>query len=384
MTNCTSETYNGFEQGPIRPPSEASSLLLRITRNCPWNQCTFCPVYKGQKFSLRPYEDIIQDINSVNKYVTGINKLKNSLSRQDLVKRILSDTPDNEADACHAALNWYASGMESVFLQDANSLIMKPEELINVLLYIKECFPWIDRITSYARSQTIAKISDANLKKMADAGLNRIHIGLESGSDKVLSMVKKGATKKIHITAGQKVKNAGIQLSEYVMPGLGGKALSEEHAIETASALNSIDPDFIRIRSLAIPSNIPLYADYISGNFQKCNDYETAREILLFIESLNGITGFIKSDHILNLFQNVEGKLPEQKEYMTGIIKSFLAMSPEKRIRYQIGRRIGVFNGESDMHDHNKLSRVESIIKANNITPENIDSVIDDIIRRFI
>jgi len=158
--------------------------------------------------------------------------------------------------------------MHAIFLQDANSLIVKPDQLIRILRHLRSRFPWVDRITSYARSHTIARISDGNLRQMREAGLNRIHIGLESGSDAVLDRVRKGVDKRTQIKAGQKVKKAGMELSEYVMPGLGGKALSRDHALETADALNRINPDFIRLRTLALPGGIPLADEHRSG---RCN-----------------------------------------------------------------------------------------------------------------
>jgi hypothetical protein len=179
----------------------------------------------------------------------------------------------------------------------------------------------VERITSYARSHTVARIADADLEAFAAAGLNRIHIGLESGSDRVLTRMKKGVTKAGHIKAGQKIKQAGMQLSEYVMPGLGGRDLSRDHALETADCLNQIDPDFIRLRTLAIPNHTELYQDFDAGRFEKLTDREMAEETLLFLEHLEGITSTIKSDHILNLFQEVDGRLPEDKAAMTAVIR---------------------------------------------------------------
>ncbi len=244
--------YNGFEQGPIRPPSEAASLLIRVTRNCPWNRCTFCPVYKGQAFSLRPIDHVLKDIHTIHRLVTLIRERagkSGQISRDDIAALSAHSGP-GERMALNAALHWAGNGMRSIFLQDANSLIIKPERLLTILGHLKDCFPWVERITSYARSHTIARISDMDLGLMAAAGLNRIHIGMESGSDQVLTMVSKGVDKATHIEAGLKVKKAGMELSEYVMPGLGGRALSREHALETADALNRINPDFIRLRTI--------------------------------------------------------------------------------------------------------------------------------------
>ncbi len=383
--NKVNDDYR-FEQGPIRPPSEAYSLLLRITRNCPWNRCTFCPVYKGLQFSIRPVDHIKKDIDLIHKHVKTFRKLSDGsggISRAEIRKEAGNIEPD-EMQGFNAALNWFACGMKSVFIQDANSLIIKPFDLVEILTHIKKCFPWVERITSYARSHTVARISDENLKKIGDAGLNRIHIGLESGSDEVLEMVKKGATKQVHIKAGLKVKNAGIELSEYVMPGLGGRKFSETHALETADALNRINPDFIRLRSLAIPNSLPLFEDYQAGRFEKCTDIMMVKEILLFIEKLDGITSKVKSDHILNLFQDVEGSLPEDKEIMTGILKTFLSMEPERQCWYQVGRRLGIFSTLDEMENRHRVEKVKKICMENRITPENVDEVIDELMKRFI
>ncbi|MDO9068111.1 MAG: radical SAM protein, partial [Deltaproteobacteria bacterium] len=210
------QAYQGFEQGPIRPPSEAASLLLRVTRNCPWNRCTFCSVYKKQKFSLRPVADVLADIDIVYRFV--------KLLKEDRISQVLvaQDLSSPELSALHVARNWLAEGMKSVFLQDADSLVIRPENLISVLHHIKMRFPEVERITSYARSDSVVRISDKNLGKIASAGLNRIHIGMETASDRILQMISKGVSKEVHILAGLKAKAAGIELSEYVLTGIGG------------------------------------------------------------------------------------------------------------------------------------------------------------------
>ena len=378
--------YKGFEQGPIRPPSEAGSLLIRITRNCPWNRCTFCPVYKGSDFSLRPVEHVLEDINIVHRYVLQIRKSAEKTGKISPVdiKKMVEVEGGYDRTALNAALQWVSNGMGSIFLQDANSLIIKPERLITILIHLQRCFPWVQRVTSYARSHTIARISDENLSLIATAGLNRIHIGMESGSDKVLAAVKKGVDKKTHIRAGLKVKKAGMELSEYVMPGLGGAVLSREHALETADALNKINPDFIRLRTLTIPNHVELFDKYKTGEFRKLNGLETANELLIFLQQLDGITSSLKSDHILNLFEDLEGKFPEDKAKMVGIVSDFLNMSPTDQVTYQVGRRMGMFRGLKDMDDSGRREQVEEICNRNSITPENVDPVIDEMMKRFI
>lgn len=380
------EPYTGFELGPIRPPSEASSLLIRVTRNCPWNHCRFCGIYRGKKFSLRPVSHVLKDIDMISKYTAQI---KDAISEQEKnpLKRINISTnsfDDREQTAFYSALNWVRNGMRSIFLQDSNSLIIKPDDLVHILLYIREKFPEVERITSYARSHTIARIKDHDLEMIANAGLNRIHIGLESASDKVLELMRKGVDKAAHIRAGQKVKRAGIELSEYYMPGLGGKELSRDHALESADALNKINPDFIRLRTLAITPAGDLFNDWNSGIFKKLTDKETAEETLLFLENLEGITSTVKSDHILNLFEDLEGRLPQDKEKMTSIIRRFLDMPQDEQIIYQIGRRSGLFSGINDMNDSGRRAIAERHRRDFNVTPENVDMVIDQIMRRFV
>lgn len=382
----TKDEYQGFEQGPIRPPSEADSLLIRLTRNCPWNRCTFCPVYKKRKFSLRSAENIVKDIDLLHTYASGISERVSSGAPFDnqAVNELFNSFEVKDRQAFNAALHWYYNGMKSIFLQDANTLIMKPDDIVYILEHIKRCFPDVERITSYARSHTIVRISAENMKRIERAGLNRIHIGLESGSDRVLEMVKKGSNKADHIKAGNRVKEAGVQLSEYIMPGLGGRALSREHAVETADALNRINPDFIRIRSLAVPENTPLAEELRQGRFEKCTDYETAAELRLLVERLEGIDSYVKSDHILNLIQSLEGRLPGEKQNMLDTIDRFLNMDPEDRVIYQVGRRMGLFSGPEEIDDENRRSRVEKTLKMYGIDSSNADEAIDELIKRFV
>jgi len=380
------DLYKGFEQGPIRPPSEASSLLIRLTRNCPWNQCTFCRVYKRRKFSLRSVENIIKDIDALSGYINSIKQgvQPGGYADRNVINTLYNRVEEKDRVAFNAAMNWYASGMKSIFLQDANSLIMKPDDLVFVLEHIKKNFPDVDRITSYARSHTIARIKQPDLQRMSDAGLNRIHVGMESGSDTVLKKIKKGATQAVHIKAGLKVRQAGMELSEYVIPGLGGIKYSIEHALETASALNSINPEFIRIRTLAVTKGTALAEDARKGIFEKPTDAMMAKELRLFIESLDGIDSYIKSDHILNLFETLNGKLPEDKEKMIRIIDQFFEFEPEKRVLYQIGRRMGFFRGPDDMETSPHIERVKQACEQYGVTPENVDIVIDELMKRFV
>lgn len=382
----TPAKYCGFEQGPIRPPSEADSLLLRMSRNCPWNRCTFCGLYKDSEFSLRPVDHVLRDIDIIKFYVEAIETIQkrgDNVTREELCKL----TPNGKAadlSAIHAAADFFANGMESVFIQDGNSLVLKPIDVIRILRHLQQAFPKIERVTSYARSQTIARISDEDLTQMAIAGLKRIHIGMESGSTEVLKMVKKGSDKKTQILAGQKVKRAGIELSEYFMPGLGGKGLTIENALETADAINQINPDFIRMRTLALSPLAPLTAQFKSGHFDKMGEVDTAKELLLFLENLEGITSTVKSDHVLNLFPEVDGKLPDDREQMVRPIKDFLELGQYEQMLFCVGRRTHIMSRFEDLE--NLKLRKNAIDTCSNIdtTVDNYDGVIDSIMQRFI
>lgn len=382
----TTENYQGYELGPIRPPSEAMSLMLRITRNCPWNKCKFCGLYKGEKFSIRPVDHVIKDIDTIRHYIDGIQKIAEQPgdgSQRELLA-LQTGRPEGEQIAFQVAVNWFQSGMTSIFLQDANTMIIKPDDLVEILNHVRKAFPQVERITSYARSHSIARISDADMARIAAAGLNRIHIGMESAADEVLDFIKKGVDKKTQIVAGQKVKQAGIELSEYFMPGLGGEAFSRENALETADAINQINPDFIRIRTLAIPENVELFKDCQSGEFTKIGDLQMAEELLLFLDNLQGISSTVKSDHILNLFQEVDGRLPDDKERMTAPIRKFLAMPPEEQLLYMVGRRTGIFSKLEDLLDAELRGHAEKARAAYKVTLENIEAFAAEMMKRFI
>ena len=343
-----------FEQGPIRPPSEARSLLIRVTRNCPWNRCAFCPVYKGARFSRRTVEEIKKDIDTVKEIVDTLKRLSwqggfGGRIDRGLVEAVLQD--ERYSESFRSVALWLYYGGESAFLQDANSLVMKTPGLVEVVSYLKETFPSLQRITSYARSSTLARKSVEELRQLKAAGLNRIHVGLESGSDAVLEYVKKGVTAAQQIEGGRRVVAAGIELSEYVMPGLGGRRLSREHAVETARVLNAIHPDFIRIRSLALPVGTGLREKWEQGEFERPSDEEMVRELRLFIEHLDGIRSYVASDHILNLLEEVEGRLPEDKSALLAVIDRFLGLPEEERLLFQLGRRLGLFRNLSDRED---------------------------------
>ena len=364
-----------FEQGPIRPPSEASSLLIRVNRNCPWNRCTFCSIYKKAKFSLRPVEDVMGEIDTIGRFVELLRE-----SGSGSVSRPRNLSPGEE-QAFFAARNWLSGGMESIFLQDADGLVIRTENLIKILRHIRTCFPMVQRITSYARSDSVARLSEDTLKEIAAAGLNRIHIGMETASDTILKMVRKGVTKEIHVSAGLKVKAAGIELSEYVLSGLGGREFSQEHAIETADALSRINPDFIRFRSLHLPDKVNLFAEGGGPRYQWAPDLVLAKEVLTLIEHLHGVTSCIKSDHSYNLLQEIDGIMPRDQQRLAEVLRSFIAMPRERQVLFQVGKRSGYFLRLADLALPGRLEQVEEICGRSGITAENADERIHEIVQ---
>jgi radical SAM superfamily enzyme len=293
------------EQGVIRPPSEAQSLLIRVTRNCPWNKCLFCPAYKGVKFSRRTMEEVKADIDQMEREYGG-----------------------------------YGKAITSAFLQDADSLILDTKEVLEILHYLKEKFPAMERITTYARATTLRRKTVAELAQLQQAGLTRIHTGLESGSEKVLKMIKKGITPQDIVEGGRRVVAAGISLSEYVMPGVGGRAWSEEHAGETARLLNKVKPDFIRVRTFALHPRSPMQKMVHEGTFTPMNDEEIVSEIRLLVSSLDEMhTFFSCGDYGPNLLMQVDGFLDERKAYMLAEIDRYLALTPQQKKVYSLIRR---------------------------------------------
>ncbi len=355
-----------FEQGPIRPPNEAHSLLLRFTRNCPWNQCLFCPVYKGRRFSLRSVDEIKADIQAARDVADEIRAFSIERGHGGAVTDAVASAlwADASLPGSHRSLAaWMYYGTGACFLQDADNLIMRTEDLVATLSFLRRRFPEITRVTTYSRSRTVARKSPEALQRIREAGLDRVHIGLESGSDAVLKLMKKGVSAEQHVAAGRLLIEAGMEVSEYVMPGLGGQALWREHAVETARVLNRINPHFIRLRSLRVPSRVPLHALVAEGTFRPQTDDMLAEELRLFIEALEGITSTVASDHIMNLLEDVSGTLPQDKERMLAAVTAYQELSDADRLVYRVGRRGGAFRSVRDLEqDPQAVGKIRHLI----------------------
>lgn len=270
-----------YEGKLYRPPSEAWSLIIQATIGCSHNNCTFCSMYKNKNFRIRNTDEIIEDIN------TGRNTYKN---------------------------------INRVFLADGDALMIKTSELLEILKHIKTTIPECERIGIYASPKSIMTKSLEDLKTLYEAGLGIAYLGLESGSDKILNNINKGASSKEIIESGKKIKKAGILLSVTLISGLGGKELWKEHAIESAKAINEIKPDYLGLLTLMLEVDTKLYGDVNKGLFDILTPKEVALETLELLEHLDCQGCVFRSNHASN-YLSLKGTLNNDKERMINELK---------------------------------------------------------------
>ena len=273
-------------EGPIyRPPSEADSLLVQATVGCPHNKCTFCMVYKkGPRFRVRSVDGIEADLLEARKV--------------------------------------YGSRVQTLFFPAGNTIAMPTDDLVYICESARSLFPELRRITVYGSSQYIHGKGLKALVRLKNAGLSRVHVGLESGDDEVLKKIKKGTDSTEQITAGLWAREAGIELSVYVLLGIGGLERTLAHARRTAFVLNAINPDFIRIRTFLPKVNTLMLHQIRNGRFRVLSPHGVLRELALIIQDLQ-VTSKIRSDHYTN-YLNVSGDMPSDKDRMLGIIQNGL------------------------------------------------------------
>ena len=359
-----------FRIGPIRPPSEANSLLIQVTNGCTWNKCRFCQLYRHTKFKAYSADSIRADIDNIAYWVERVRKFERkgvSAFAWDIegINAELSNMTDAEDQQCmYTVANWLVGGGENVFLQDGNSTALSSGRLSDVLLYLRQIFPQIKRITSYGRAENLSRSTAEEFAELKAAGLDRIHSGFESGSDAVLQRINKGVTQEQQIRAGRAIKEGGIELSIYFMPGVGGKDLSMDNAEGTAEVINAVNPDFVRVRTAAIKPGTELYQDWQEGKFELCSDDDKVREIRSIIERTGrgadsdeqNITTYLVSDHMINLLQDVEGSMEAGRDKMLQLIDDYLEMPEADRRVFQLLRRtLRAYN----LDDMKRLSQTE-------------------------
>ena len=311
-----------FEMGPIRPVDEADSLLIRTTRGCPWNRCTFCDLYKDMKFSLRSVAEIKKDILAAKAYFNG-------------------------------------HPFETCFLQDGDSFVMKTKDLIEILKTLRTAFPSLKRISSYGRAQTMVKKTLSDMQDICDAGLNKLYCGMESGSAQVLERVKKGITPESIIRSAGMAGKAGMDVTQFIILGLGGQTLSNTHAIETAKVLNQIDPDHIRVLTIGVKPGSELDRQMAAGEFILPSETQIIAEQRLLLEHLEGISSHYANHHSVDLLLEIRGQLPEDKDRLITILDRFLSLDDMDQINFILGRRLGYYRRLSDMGNKLQYQIVE-------------------------
>lgn len=291
-------TVYEYDYPLYRPPSEAYSLIIQATLGCSQNKCTFCSMYKSKKFTIKPLEQIKKEIDFFRIYVKKA---------------------------------------ERIFLADGDALIMPMKILKEIFIYINEKFPEAERISLYGSPKSILLKTPEELLELKNLGLGLIYLGVESGSDKILSSVKKGVSREEIIAAGKKVKKVGIPLSVTAIAGLGGKENSIEHAVETASLISEINPDYFGVLTLMLEEGTELLEEYKKGNFIPLSSSEILEETKLMIKNINVKEKCIfRSNHASN-YVSLKGTLPYEKE---NILKTINSALENNEIKSEFLRRL--------------------------------------------
>ena len=274
-----------YEGRIFRPPSEAYSLILQVTIGCSHNRCTFCGTYREKTFRIKSFDQIKKDIEVVLPYYKDIDK---------------------------------------IFLADGNALIIPTDELIKILKLLYDTFPKLTRVGTYACPGDLLKKTDSELNQLKEAGLGIIYIGLESGSDKILKRVRKGALSKHLIEGAKKVKAAGIKLSVIMILGLGGKADSEEHAMESGRVLSAMDPDYIGALTLMVVPGTEIATEVKSGKMELLEPKDVFQELRILIKNINCTSCVFRANHASNYIP-VGGTFPQDKEKILKKLNRILA-----------------------------------------------------------
>ena len=291
-------TVYEYDYPLYRPPSEAYSLIIQATLGCSQNKCTFCSMYKSKKFTIKPLEQIKKEIDFFRIYVKKA---------------------------------------ERIFLADGDALIMPMKILKEIFIYINEKFPEAERISLYGSPKSILLKTPEELLELKNLGLGLIYLGVESGSDKILSSVKKGVSREEIIAAGKKVKKVGIPLSVTAIAGLGGKENSIEHAVETASLISEINPDYFGVLTLMLEEGTELLEEYKKGKFIPLSSSEILEETKLMIKNINVKEKCIfRSNHASN-YVSLKGTLPYEKE---NILKTIDYALENNEIKSEFLRRL--------------------------------------------
>jgi len=250
-----------YDEPVFRPPAEAYSAILQLTLGCSWNRCAFCEMYTSKKFRIRTPDEIKEDIRLVGRNNVGVRK---------------------------------------VFLADGNAFVLSANRLLPVLQEIKQHFPRLQRVSSYALPDDILKKSDQELIDIREAGLKLLYIGIESGDDELLKLMNKGESAGSTIEGIQKAHDAGIDTSVMIITGLGGKKFSKQHALRSAKVVNTINPKLLSTLTLSMPFGLEHFQSRFKGEYIPMSIRELGEELKLFLEEMELENCIFRSDHISN------------------------------------------------------------------------------------
>ncbi len=273
-----------YEGTIIRPPSEAHSIILQVTVGCSHNQCTFCGAYRDKKFRIKSDTEIREDISFA-------------------------------ADYCRR--------QRTVFLADGDALAIPHKRLIFIFGNIKKHLPWVRRISLYANCKDILRTKENELSELKGLGLGRIYMGLESGDDPTLTLIKKGSSSEEMISAAHMVKRAGIFLSVTSLLGIGGAQRSQKHAEATGSVLSKMEPDQIAVLTLMILDNTPLAEQLKSDLFTLPDKLSLLQELRKIIEHINVKKAQFQANHASN-YLALNGRLPRDKSDFLSLVDQAL------------------------------------------------------------
>jgi len=289
------------EQVLVRPPSEANSFLLPVTFGCSHNTCTFCGTYSKMRFRIRPLEDIKRDIDKVAKN--------------------------------------YSWSLRRVFLENGDAIITPQRRLVEVLKYLNEKFPNLEKIGSYTTPQAALIKSVDELKELHELGLTIAYMGVETGDEELLKKIDKGATYDQIVEAGRKIKQAGITLSVTVILGLGGPEGSQNHALKTARILSDIDPNFAGALTILLVPGTPLHRDWEEGKFELITPFQSLAELKMIIENAKFTDCFFTANHASN-YLPIKARLPRQKAAVLKLIDEVLTSKDMSRLRPEFTRAL--------------------------------------------
>lgn len=283
-----------------RPPGEWRSYLLQCTIGCSHNKCTFCAMYKEKQFRVRPLEEILEDIDMARDY--------------------------------------YGPGVERVFLMDGDAIVMRTEQLLKILEKLYKNFPNLQKVTTYAGPKSTLSKSMTELKELRAAGLTRAYLGVESGSDAVLTAINKGCTAAQMLQAGQNLVEAGIGLWAILILGLTGQDGDwEEHVLSSAKIINDMKPRHLSAMTFAPAKGTQLGEDVLAGRFKVCTPDQILEECRMLIEHLDVDPLHFTSNHASN-YLPLKGGLPEDKEKFLGLLDQ--ALKGKIRLRQTLNRGI--------------------------------------------